>query len=196
MHCPWLCLKVLLGKCSKHPACRKEGRQSASTWIFPSRKYYLTSAQDHDVLMAACIGPVIDKSVRSLAHSSHGISTSSQGGQGTLARQSHLATLVLCSRNANLTASSQRKCHLGACLATGSVETTKWSSMVAGESSMISLHQQVGSGELHLSSLTLTESLMMSLWSICAILNRCLHSSTVISVYLISSEPLPTKFLM
>ena len=67
---------------------------------------------------------------------------------------------------------------------------------VTAGSSMISLRQQVGSGELHLFSLTLTESLMISLWSIFAILNRCLHSSTVISVHLISSESLPTKFLM
>ena len=113
MRCPWLCLKVLLGKCSKHPACRKEGRKSISTWVCPSQKYYLTSAPDRDVLMAVRNVPVFDKLVRFSAHSGHGISTSSQGDQGILARQTHLATLVLCSWDANLTASSQRRCHLG-----------------------------------------------------------------------------------
>ena len=116
MRRPWLCLKVLLGKCSKHPACRKEGRKSISTWVCPSQKYYLTSAPDRDVLMAVRNVPVFDKLVRFSAHSGHGISTSSQGDQGILARQTHLATLVLCSWDANLTASSQRRCHLGSCL--------------------------------------------------------------------------------
>ena len=73
MRCPWLCLKVLLGKCSKHPACRKEGRKSISTWVCPSQKYYLTSAPDRDVLMAVRNVPVFDKLVRFSAHSGHGI---------------------------------------------------------------------------------------------------------------------------
>ena len=48
----------------------------------------------------------------------------------------------------------------------------------------LSLHSKFGSGEWHLSSLTLTELLVMFLQSIRAILNRFLHSSTAISVYL------------
>jgi len=110
LRCPWLCLKVLLGKCSKHPACRKEGRKSISTWVCPSQKYYLTSAPDRDVLMAVRNVPIFDKLVRFSAHSGHGISTSSQGDQGILARQTHLATLVLCSWDANLTAEIQFYC--------------------------------------------------------------------------------------
>ena len=90
----------------------------------------------------------------------------------------------ICSRDANLTESSQTTCHLGTYLTTRSIETTKWAlqTRVAAGSSMIPLHRQFGSGELHLFSLM-----------ICAILNRCLHSSTSISVYLSSSESLPRK---
>ena len=94
----------------KHPACRKEGRKSISTWVCPSQKYYLTSAPDRDVLMAVRNVPVFDKLVRFSAHSGHGISTSSQGDQGILARQTHLATLVLCSWDANLTAEIRFYC--------------------------------------------------------------------------------------
>ena len=49
---------------------------------------------------------------------------------------------------------------------------------------MIFLRSKFGSGEWHLSLLTLTELLVMFLQSIRAILNRFLHSSTAISVYL------------
>ncbi len=49
----------------------------------PILKVIPTSAQDHDVLMAARIGPDIDKLVRLSAHPGQGISTSSQSDQGT-----------------------------------------------------------------------------------------------------------------
>ena len=147
----------------------------------------LSSAQNHDVLMAARIDPDFGDFGETLGKSwpwnLHFISKRSRHAwQGKVILQRG----CICSRDANLTDSSQTKCHLGTCLATGSVETTKWSlqTRVAAGSSMIPLLQQVGSEELHLSSLTLTESLMMSLLSNCAILNRCLHSSTIISVYL------------
>ena len=49
----------------------------------PILKVIPTSAQDHDVLMAARIGPDFGELARLSAHPGHGISTSSRSDQGT-----------------------------------------------------------------------------------------------------------------
>ena len=94
------------------------------------------------------------------------LSRSDQGTSGKAESSCNVGAYALEMRI--LQSQVRQLCHYGTYLTTRSIETTKWTlqTRVTTGSSRILLRRQVVSSELHLSSLTLTESLMIFFSSI------------------------------
>ena len=112
---PWLCLKVLLGKCSKHPSCMRQGQRSVLTCTCPSQRYDLTFAQYHDDHMAAWLLGSLAISEAQGASWPWNLNVISRPSWHPCKAKSS-CSVVLCTRIVDLTASSQRRCHVGSCL--------------------------------------------------------------------------------